>query len=214
MALFFQSCLWVREAYVFGHEPPNTNEMEINEVELLIRVIWIFRVISLNMVSLILDWKLIALLLMMVLQLLRQSMCRFRFMPIIIPPYYSFQKKKIIPPYYQFMMNIIAWNVKGAGKDRCASTIKDFKKAYAIDVFAILEPRISGPRALSVAQSLGFSCYYIVDASGFYRGVWLLWNENSISLQVVAHSSQSITTLVTLRNRRWLLTVVYASLRI
>ena len=77
-------------------------------------------------------------------------MCRFRFVP------------NIIPHDYHFMMNIIAWNVRGAGKDRCASTIKDLKKAYAIDVFAILEPRISGSRALSVAQSLGFSHYHIV----------------------------------------------------
>ncbi|CAL8174658.1 unnamed protein product [Prunus armeniaca] len=109
------------------------------------------------------------------------------------------------------MMNIIAWNVRGAGKDRCASTIKDLKKAYVIDVFAVLEPRISGPRVLSVAQSLGFSHYHIVDASGFSGGVWLLWNGNSVSLQVVAHSSQSITALVNLRNHRWLLTVVYAN---
>lgn len=104
-------------------------------------------------------------------------MCRFRFVP------------NIIPHYYHFMMNIIAWNVRGAGKDRCASTIKDLKKAYAIDVFAILEPRISGSRALSVAQSLGFSHYHIVDAFGFSGGVWLLWNGNSVSLQVIPHSS-------------------------
>lgn len=126
-------------------------------------------------------------------------MCRFRFVP------------NIIPHYYHFMMNIIAWNVRGAGKDRCASTIKDLKKAYAIDVFAILEPRISGSRALSVAQSLGFSHYHIVDAFGFSGGVWLLWNGNSVSLQVIPHSSQSITALVTLRNHRCLLAIVYAN---
>ncbi|CAL8991457.1 unnamed protein product [Prunus brigantina] len=34
---------------------------------------------------------------------------------------------------------------------------------------------------------------------------------NSVSLQVVAHSSQSITALVTLGNQWWLLTVVYAN---
>lgn len=126
-------------------------------------------------------------------------MCIFRFVP------------NIIHHYYHFMMNIIAWNVRGAGKDRCASTIKDIKKAYAFDVFVVLEPRISGPRALSIAQSLCFSHYHIVDASGFFGGVWLLWNGNSVSLQVVAHSSQSITTIVTLRNHRWLLIVVYAN---
>ncbi|XP_021826059.1 uncharacterized protein LOC110766949 [Prunus avium] len=108
-------------------------------------------------------------------------------------------------------MNIAAWNVRGAGKNSCARTIKDLKKTFDIDILAVLEPRISGSRALTVAQNLGFSHFHIVDAIGFSGGVWLLWNGNSVSLQVVAHSSQSITALVTLGNQWWLLTVVYAN---
>ncbi|XP_021803921.1 uncharacterized protein LOC110748212, partial [Prunus avium] len=108
-------------------------------------------------------------------------------------------------------MNIAAWNVRGAGKNSCARTIKDLKKTFDIDILAVLEPIISGSRALTVAQNLGFSHFHIVDAIGFSGGVWLLWNGNSVSLQVVAHSSQSITALVTLGNQWWLLTVVYAN---
>ncbi|KAB5560806.1 hypothetical protein DKX38_005763 [Salix brachista] len=94
---------------------------------------------------------------------------------------------------------------------KCASTIKDFKKMYAIDVFAVLEPRISGSKALNVATILGFSHYHIVDATGFSGGVWLLWNGSTVSLQVIAHASQSITALVHAQNKCWLLTVVYAN---
>ncbi|CAL2233413.1 unnamed protein product [Prunus armeniaca] len=54
-------------------------------------------------------------------------------------------------------MIIVSWNVKGDGKESCARTIKDLKKAYAIDNLAILEPRIGGTRALQIAKSLGFS---------------------------------------------------------
>ncbi|KAJ6729976.1 hypothetical protein OIU85_020844 [Salix viminalis] len=75
-------------------------------------------------------------------------------------------------------MIVATWNVRGAGKVKCASTIKDFKKVYAIDVFAVLEPRISGSKALNVATNLGFSHYHIVDATGFSGGVWIresLW---------------------------------------
>ena len=99
----------------------------------------------------------------------------------------------------------------GAGKVKCASTIKDFKKIYAIDVFVVFEPRINGSKALNVATNLGFSHYYIVDATGFSKGVWLLWNDNIVSLQVIAHASQSITALVHVRNKCWLLTVVYVN---
>ncbi|KAJ6740757.1 hypothetical protein OIU79_000802 [Salix purpurea] len=108
-------------------------------------------------------------------------------------------------------MIVATWNVRGAGKVKCASTIKDFKKVYAIDVFAVLEPRISDSKALNVATNLGFSHYHIVDATGFSGGVWLLWNGSYVSLQVIAHASQSITTLVHVRNKCWLLTVVYAN---
>ncbi|KAI5324320.1 hypothetical protein L3X38_033393 [Prunus dulcis] len=59
----------------------------------------------------------------------------------------------------------------GAGKESCARTIKDLKKAYAIDILAILEPRIGGARALQIAKNLGFSNYHIVDATGFSGGV-------------------------------------------
>ncbi|KAB5545180.1 hypothetical protein DKX38_013292 [Salix brachista] len=82
---------------------------------------------------------------------------------------------------------------------------------YAIDVFAVLEPRISGSKALNVATNLGFSHYHIVDATGFSGGVWLLWNGSIVSLQVIAHASQSITALVHAQNKCWLLTVVYAN---
>ncbi|XP_008231741.1 PREDICTED: uncharacterized protein LOC103330914 [Prunus mume] len=108
-------------------------------------------------------------------------------------------------------MIIVSWNVRGVGKVECASTIRDLKKAYGIDVFAVLELRIGGSRALSVAKSLGFSHYHIVDPIGFSGGVWLLWDGNFVSLHVVAHSSQTITALVTMDAKRWLLTVVYAS---
>ncbi|CAL8176297.1 unnamed protein product [Prunus armeniaca] len=104
---------------------------------------------------------------------------------------------EVFPIFVLFLhiifMIIVSWNVRG------------------IDVFAVLEPRIGGSRALSVAMSLGFSHCHIVDPIGFSGGVWLLWNGNSVSLHVVAHSSQTITALVTMYAKRWLLTVVYAS---
>ncbi|KAJ6374110.1 hypothetical protein OIU78_029752 [Salix suchowensis] len=96
---------------------------------------------------------------------------------------------------------VVTWNVRGAGKVKCASTIKDFKKIYAIDVFAVLKPRISGSKALNVAINLGFSHYHIVDAIRLSRGVWLLYNGNTVSLQVIVHASQSITALFNVQNK-------------
>ncbi|CAL9011692.1 unnamed protein product [Prunus brigantina] len=56
------------------------------------------------------------------------------------------------------------------------TSLGTYKKAYGIDIFAVVEPRIGGSRALQVTKSLGFSHYHIVDPIGFSRSVWLLWN--------------------------------------
>ncbi|KAJ6749009.1 hypothetical protein OIU79_029990 [Salix purpurea] len=72
----------------------------------------------------------------------------------------------------------------GIGKVKYASTIKNFKKVDAIGIFVVLEPRISGSKALNVTTNLDFSHYHIVDITRFFGGVWLLWNDNSVSLHL------------------------------
>ncbi|KAL5846682.1 hypothetical protein ACOSQ3_010206 [Xanthoceras sorbifolium] len=99
----------------------------------------------------------------------------------------------------------------GAGKKSLVKTLSDFRKIYRFEVLAVLEPRISGPRALSVANKLGFSSKFIVDADGFSGGLWLLWNSSSVSLEVVASSRHTITFVATESKKCWVTTVVYAN---
>lgn len=103
---------------------------------------------------------------------------------------------------------ILVWNVRGAGDKSFPRIIKNIIQLN--QVLAILEPRISGTRALQVINSLGFTNHHIVDATGFSGGIWLLWNCFSINISIVDHSSQSITALITHGNSSWLFTVVYA----
>lgn len=92
---------------------------------------------------------------------------------------------------------ILVWNVRGAGDKFLPKIIKSLTQLHCIEILAILEPRISGDCALHVVNSLGFTNHYIVDANGFSRGLWLLWNCNNVQLNIVACSGQSITTLIT-----------------
>ncbi|KAK1554545.1 hypothetical protein Q3G72_013786 [Acer saccharum] len=101
------------------------------------------------------------------------------------------------------------WNVRGAGKKGFPKVLSDLRNIYNFEVIAILEPRISGTRALKVVNKLGFPDRFLVEASGFSGGVWLLWNSARVKLQVVASSSHSITAVVDEGNKFWVLTVVY-----
>ncbi|KAL5831677.1 hypothetical protein ACOSQ4_017031 [Xanthoceras sorbifolium] len=100
---------------------------------------------------------------------------------------------------------------EGAGKKSFPKTVLDLKNIHNFDMIAILEPRISGIRASRVIKRLGFSDSFILEANGFSGGIWILWNNNRINMQVLASSKQSVTLLVDDVNKWWVLTIVYAS---
>ncbi|KAM2304045.1 hypothetical protein ACFXTH_023791 [Malus domestica] len=60
---------------------------------------------------------------------------------------------------------------EGAGGKPFSVTAKDLVRLNKVNIFAILEPRISGERAIEVIKGLGFSNYYVVDANGFSDSV-------------------------------------------
>lgn len=72
----------------------------------------------------------------------------------------------------------------------------DMISTYHIDMLFICEPRISGQRALKVIQTLGFKCFGVVDVIGFSGGLWLLWNDNKVTVEIVGTSDQSISACV------------------
>lgn len=69
------------------------------------------------------------------------------------------------------MINILYWNVRGDADSKLPGIIQDHKKLYKFDVLVISEPKISGERAKTVANSLGFSEVSIEDATGFSGGI-------------------------------------------
>lgn len=60
---------------------------------------------------------------------------------------------------------------------------------------AVSEPRVSGPKVASTVNRLGF----IKEATDSAGEIWLLWNENSLKLQVIDDSWSLV--LFTLRIR-------------
>ncbi|CAN1131439.1 Transposon TX1 uncharacterized 149 kDa protein [Linum perenne] len=79
-------------------------------------------------------------------------------------------------------------------------------------VVAILEPRISGTVGAAVRDKLQFQSSFIVEAEGFRGGIWLLWNDDNISIRVLASSSQFIHTEIKWESGKLVLaTFIYAS---
>lgn len=63
--------------------------------------------------------------------------------------------------------------------------INNFRRIHNISVLAIFEPRISGDRAIRITKTLGYSNWFMEEARGFAKGIWLFWNENDVKLHIV-----------------------------
>lgn len=109
---------------------------------------------------------------------------------------------------------MLFWNCRGVGKSRFPGLIRDYIRLYKLCFLTILEPRISGPKADTVVDRIGFDGSVCVEAEGFARGIWCLWKRHKIAINVPSTSKYSILLKVNPRSLNpWLLSVVYGSLQ-
>ncbi|XP_020420289.1 uncharacterized protein LOC109949309 [Prunus persica] len=100
----------------------------------------------------------------------------------------------------------------GAASTKFKTNMMDLIHSHHMDILFICEPHISGGKATSIAQSLGFSNFEILDATGFSGGLWLLWDATKVHVDILGTSDQSISASVAWPGQSpWLFIAVYAS---
>lgn len=108
-------------------------------------------------------------------------------------------------------MNLLCWNARGAASKKFRTNMMDLIHGHHLDILFVCEPRIGGQKALSMVQSLGFTSFEIIDPIGFSGGLWLLWNENKVSVEILGTTDQAITACVSWPGQPpWMFTAVYA----
>lgn len=111
-------------------------------------------------------------------------------------------------------MIIFNWNTRGASGKSFAQALKEYIRSYNPDIIALQEPRCSGDKALIVIRNLGFSHHMIVEARGYSGGIWILWNDDRISIKRISDDDQFLHVELSYPNEMpWYFTVVYASPR-
>ncbi|KAL3497771.1 hypothetical protein ACH5RR_040503, partial [Cinchona calisaya] len=75
------------------------------------------------------------------------------------------------------------------------------------------ETKLSGSNATEACLKLPFSYFEIVDAQGFKGGIWMLWNETKVKVDIVDKIDQSIQAVIQVHPNGfpWLLSAIYAS---
>lgn len=54
-----------------------------------------------------------------------------------------------------------------------------------MEILFVCEPRISGLKAVSMVKTLGFPCFEIVDPIGFSGGLWLMWDDSRVKVEII-----------------------------
>lgn len=85
-----------------------------------------------------------------------------------------------------FPMFVFYWNARGAGYRSFPTLIRDLRARYHFQILLVLEPRISGTKASMVIRKMDFSKNYRVGAVGFLGGLWLLWDKDCLSVDVLS----------------------------
>ncbi|GKV05206.1 hypothetical protein SLEP1_g17240 [Rubroshorea leprosula] len=112
-------------------------------------------------------------------------------------------------------MKIISWNCRGAAKQSFQSSAMDLKRIHNPCIMLILETKISGDQAIAKARALGFPHFHCVDFDGLAGGLWILWNDSEVTLDIVSTNAQAIHATVKVRNHpslssdTWFLSGIY-----
>ncbi|GLT58567.1 hypothetical protein SLA2020_314490 [Shorea laevis] len=110
---------------------------------------------------------------------------------------------------------MLSWNCRGAAKIEFKRRIKDLKNQHAPSIMFILETKLSGQDAKEAAADCGFPCTHVVDSDGRAGGLWLLWDDAEVCVDVVTSTLQAIHAIVKVRSHpifskfHWFISGVY-----
>nr|POE77003.1 hypothetical protein CFP56_57529 [Quercus suber] len=78
-----------------------------------------------------------------------------------------------------------------------------------------MKTRISSAKAKDISLNLGFDSVCRSDANGFSGGIWILWNSDEITLDILSVTDQAIHAFVQVctsnPNSVWLFSAIYAN---
>ncbi|XP_023881941.1 uncharacterized protein LOC136065446 [Quercus suber] len=126
----------------------------------------------------------------------------------LLPPY-----NECPTLYHHFIMNIIAWNCRGALKPSFQEHIRDLVQNHDPAIMVVIETKVGRARAKESTDRLSFNGAICTETIGYAGGLWLLWNSNRVEVETFAYTEQETHAEVKVRssNLTWILSAIYAS---
>lgn len=78
---------------------------------------------------------------------------------------------------FVIIISIFVWNCQGAGNATFLNSFRFMMKEHKSDLVVLLETHISGKKANEFIRKTNFLYSHRIEAEGFARGIWLMWND-------------------------------------
>lgn len=89
-------------------------------------------------------------------------------------------------------MNVTSWNCQGSTSKGFSGLMKDMMKKNNSNFVILLETHISGVKTKSVIRKTGLKGSFVEEASGFFGGIWCLWDDNDWRMKVLRTTNQYV----------------------
>lgn len=122
----------------------------------------------------------------------------------------------IVRTSLRLVMNIIAWNCRGALKPNFQDHVRDLVRIHDPAMFVVMETRLGGIRAKEITDRLPFDGAIHTNTIGLAGGLWLLWNTDKVDVSFLSKTEQEIHVSVKVRSldSTYFFSAIYASPRL
>ena len=97
-------------------------------------------------------------------------------------------------------MKVVTWNVRGTGRPDFVSQVRKLLKDLTPDILFLFETRVNANRSIDILAKLQFDCFDFVNLVGFSGGLWLCWNSNVISMDIIMKNDKMFHCMVYFSN--------------
>lgn len=108
-------------------------------------------------------------------------------------------------------MKIVSWNCRGCARDGFLSQALYFVKLMHMDIFCLLDTRMSYDAASSLVKAFNFDCFEIIPSHGQCGGIILFWNNKNFNIHVIDFHDRFLHCQIQDFNNHsnWLATFLY-----
>lgn len=81
---------------------------------------------------------------------------------------------------------LLIWNCRGSSGSKFHVICKNLVAVHKPLILVLIEPWISGVKADRIIHQLSFQFNIREEATGFSGGIWILWNNPSLSISLIS----------------------------